>query len=358
MIVRVGIDEAGLGPTLGPLAVAGFATQCRDDDGEAWGAIDDLRAGLGDQLRQPGGAGGGLEVGDSKKIHTGARKLARIERTALATVAWVYGQLPRTVGELLALVCVGGLERAGDRRAPWWAALDEPLPLANSAEELRSLAAGLRQAGERAGIAALWYRADLVAAARVNRELHAEQQREGTKNTWATHAVLRLLRAAVTELEGPALAIWCDKAGGRQAYEACVHRVFPELDRDQDPDQDRDQDRDQGGALFGADAVRLETLDEQRARSHYRIASAGRRVELGFVLGGDRVDPRISWASILAKYLRELIMRSFNRYFAGRIAGLRPTAGYPEDARRFIAEVEAALDGELGLDAAAWIRAK
>ena len=74
-------------------------------------------------------------------------------------------------------------------------------------------------------------------------------------------------------------------------------------------------------------------------------------------MGGDRLDPRISWGSILAKYLRELCLRAFNRYFVARVPGLRPTAGYPEDAKRFIAEVDAAL-GDGGLERAAWIRSK
>ena len=36
-----------------------------------------------------------------------------------------------------------------------------------------------------------------------------------------------------------------------------------------------------------------------------------------------------------AKYLRELAMRAFNEFWCARVPGLRPTAGYPVDARRF-----------------------
>ena len=103
---------------------------------------------------------------------------------------------------------------------------------------------------------------------------------------------------------------------------------------------------------------KLVDLGEVAERSHYRMESSARRLELGFVMGGDRCDPRISWASILAKYLRELIMRGLNRHFVAKIPELRPTAGYPEDAARFIAEVERELGPSGGLERAAWIRSK
>jgi hypothetical protein len=51
-------------------------------------------------------------------------------------------------------------------------------------------------------------------------------------------------------------------------------------------------------------------------------------------------------------------LRALNRYFVERIPELRPTAGYPEDAARFIQNVEAALGPDGGLERAAWIRCK
>jgi hypothetical protein len=336
-IVRVGFDEAGLGPTLGPLCVAGLATRVDGDPGTDWGARADLHRLLVSVVGPPGSRDGRLEVGDSKQIHTGARKLERIERTALATIGWVYGRVPANVAELLTLVTVDAFEQQEDRRAPWWAMLDESLPISSSRDAIELEAAKLAAAAKRAGVTPLWYAADLVDAARVNRELALESTREGgSKNTWATHAVLRLARLAVDRLhasEAPALAIWCDKAGGRQAYRDPLLRAFVELGE-------------------------FEQLLEQRDCSHYRMRLDGRRVELGFVMGGDSVDPRISWGSILAKYLRELVLRAFNRYFAERIPELRSTAGYPEDAARFIQNVEAALGPDGGLERAAWIRCK
>lgn len=344
-LVRAGFDEAGLGPTLGPLVVAGLAT--RVDSGARLGAgavldrgpLDDLLAPLAAIVGPPGVRDGRFEVGDSKKIHTGSRKLARIERTALATVAWVHGQVPRSVAELLELVTVREFELPEDRRAPWWATLDEALPIMGERGQLEHEAGRLREVADAVGVTPLWYRADVVSAARVNRELAAEQLREGTKNTWATHAVLRVAKLAIDDIHAgtagaPELALWCDKAGGRQAYLDPLRRVWPEL-----PDE-------------------LVPIIERRDRSHYRMGLGARHVDLGFVMGGDRLDPRISWGSILAKYLRELMMRAFNRYFVARVKHLRPTAGYPEDAKRFIAQVQTTLGNGGGGDPHMWIRCK
>lgn len=345
-LVRAGFDEAGLGPTLGPLVVAGFVTSAAASDD--WGPCDDLRGPLAAVVGEPGCNDGRIEVGDSKKIHVGPRKLARIERTALATVAWVFGKVPRDVGELLDLVAPSSFEIDGDRRAPWWSTLEERLPIACERDELEQLAERLQARADKARVRPLWYRADVISAARINRELDLEERREGTKNTWATHTVLRLAKLAVDELDAPRLAIWCDKAGGRAAYTDPLRRAFPELATASAIDM----------PLFGSPAIVLERLGEIGERSHYRMSSTTRRIELGFVMGGDRCDPRISWASILAKYLRELIMRGLNRHFAARIPELRPTAGYPEDARRFLADVEVALGPDGGLERRAWIRAK
>jgi len=57
---------------------------------------------------------------------------------------------------------------------------------------------------------------------------------------------------------------------------------------------------------------------------------------------------------LTAKYLRELAMEAFNRYWTSRVPGLRATAGYPVDARRFLAETEAARRAEATPISAFW----
>ena len=42
---------------------------------------------------------------------------------------------------------------------------------------------------------------------------------------------------------------------------------------------------------------------------------------------------------MLAKYLRESLMRRLSRYWQARVPGLAPTAGYYTDGMRFLADI-------------------
>ena len=54
-------------------------------------------------------------------------------------------------------------------------------------------------------------------------------------------------------------------------------------------------------------------------------------------------------ASMTAKYHRELAMHAFNAFWTTKLPGLKPTAGYPNDAKRFREEI-ASLQRELSID--------
>jgi hypothetical protein len=45
-----------------------------------------------------------------------------------------------------------------------------------------------------------------------------------------------------------------------------------------------------------------------------------------------------------AKYFREVLMRQFNRWWQLQVPDLKPTQGYPVDAKRFRSEISAAVD--------------
>lgn len=62
-------------------------------------------------------------------------------------------------------------------------------------------------------------------------------------------------------------------------------------------------------------------------------------------------------ASMTAKYLRELHMVLLNRYWADQIPDIKPTAGYPQDAGRFIGEVEG-IRRQLGIDSGLLVRSR
>jgi ribonuclease HII len=90
------------------------------------------------------------------------------------------------------------------------------------------------------------------------------------------------------------------------------------------------------------------TERESPIESRYRVELLSRPISIVFRPRADGASVAVALASMLCKYLREICMRQFNRFWAKHIPGLKPTAGYPVDARRFFAEIQPLLP-RLGL---------
>jgi hypothetical protein len=139
------------------------------------------------------------------------------------------------------------------------------------------------------------------------------------KSETLSRLTLELLAQVIERLPAAPVIAYCDKHGGRNFYSALLQRQFPEW----------------------LVEVYCEGCDE----SIYRFGPPERRIEVGFRVQSERFLPA-ALASMIAKYLREVLMRPFNDFWCARIPGLRPTAGYPKDSHRFkreIAELQLAL---------------
>ena len=51
----------------------------------------------------------------------------------------------------------------------------------------------------------------------------------------------------------------------------------------------------------------------------------------------------VALASMTAKMVRELSMSRFNRYWCARMPELKPTAGYVQDARRWLEDLDGVM---------------
>ncbi len=133
---------------------------------------------------------------------------------------------------------------------------------------------------------------------------------------------LELIRELLPQVPDAPAHVCCDKHGGRNNYHRLLQETF-------------------------CDSV-VEVHGESRARSVYRMGPTDCRVEVQFHVGAERFLS-VALASMVSKYLRELAMQAFNDFWCRHVPDLRPTAGYPTDARRFKNAIEAMRD-QLGID--------
>jgi hypothetical protein len=300
MTLIVGIDEVGYGPKLGPLVVSGFGFRVPDPAVNLWKALSPAVCGRPSRVRLP--------VLDSKDLYSPAAGIKTLEPTALSFLALLPerpGVTFRTLLERVALEPPSGAD-------PWYQDADLDLPMATDRPKLDTCAARLWKACVAAGVMAHGARVAWVEPAEFNRSCSSERN----KADLLFGQACRLVRTFLETSPAEETVVRIGKQGGRRLY-------LPGLVRE-----------------FGTVWVHGETPSTSR----YEFRRDGRRVTVEFLMDGERRDFAIALASIVGKYLREGAMRLFNAYWARQRDGLRATAGYGTDARRFYREIEPHLD--------------
>ncbi len=142
-----------------------------------------------------------------------------------------------------------------------------------------------------------------------------------------------LLTESTCELVKRVLADWAlseadvtvisDRHGGRAYYAAPLQQVFSN----------------------SVPVVVSESKQDSRYQLRYLINDRHDvTLDWSFRVGGDSFSP-VGFSSIIAKWVREYSMAGLNQFIAKQLPpgkAIRPTAGYPEDAARFIRDVNEA----------------
>ena len=303
MAVLAGIDEAGYGPLLGPLVSAAtvFSVPKALSDKSLWNVLAASIA------FHPARSSGRLAVADSKKLFTRRDGLARLERSAL-TFMHLLAQPTDHLSQLLR--SLGADCQHQMNNYPWYEGQSVRLPLAADPMDLATCLNALRLDTRRNGIAFLAARSQVLLVGRYN-DL-AEKTRN--KSTVLFGMVGNYMAGLVKAYAGEGLVIHVDKLGGRSRYRSHLQQLFGGWD--------------------------LRILGETRQVSSYQLSKNSLSWQVHFEAKAESRHLPVALASIYAKYVRELFMELFNRYWSHHVPGLRRTAGYYSDGRRFLADID------------------
>ncbi len=309
MLHVVGIDEAGYGPNLGPLVItATHFIVTSTDTAESWQS----------RFRQswysgPSGGRPRVPIDDSKRVYSSSSGIGSLESLVLAVVNLAAGRSGwgASAGRAASVAEPGDFQTlcrmlgATSRLPPWHVSDGVKLPLSADRDEILALRSHWCQTETSSQVQLQSLRSTVL----FPREYNTELKRWDNKASLLSSHSLALVRSVSEHLPRDAcVRVWCDKHGGRQRYAPFLFGAF-------------------GGAL-------VDVVEETPALSHYRMLWKDRRIEIRFLKGGESQLP-VALASMVSKYVREVSMAAFNHYWEKQVPGIRPTAGYPVDARRF-----------------------
>jgi ribonuclease HII len=291
----IGIDEAGYGPNLGPLVMT--AVGCRVPDSvrepDLWRHLQRAVRRLHEE------DDGRIVVEDSKLVYSPARGLADLERAAIAAMP----RWPRTVHDLIGILC---LTAAGHLKDECWYTGTSLLPVGAEPDACTTAAARFKEVCHQQSFHFGVLSSVVVSPAAFN----ATVERWGSKGAVLALAMADLVRRVCqSDLALQPVSFFIDKHGGRNYYAAALQAAFD-------------------------DAMVLARI-EGDLQSVYEVVGQARTIEVTFEPRADVSHFCVALASMVSKYLRELLMLEFNRFWQEKVPGLKPTAGYPVDSRRF-----------------------
>lgn len=333
MKLIIGTDEAGYGPNLGPLVVAATAWPIQN------GQSSDLFETLGnvfccaDETTDDR-----LKVGDSKEIYKSGDGLSELERSVLplcfAFCENGFDSKP-AFSDLKKILQVG----TSSLSLPWYEGFDPTIPFDlesdSVAESVTFLESGYLESTSQTASKPIL--PQQISSVIEPNDFNSGCDRLGNKATLLSDTTLQLVRKLIQQYhasehskEIESVEVICDKHGGRSHYAGVLQNTFEES--------------------------WIQVLDERRDSSEYELKLNDWPITFQFIAKGESHLP-VAYASMIAKYLREVSMKAFNHFWSEKIPTIKPTAGYPVDAKRFRVEIESSVR-KLGLDETNWWRLK
>lgn len=304
----IGTDEAGYGPNLGPLTVTGTLWEVESPGIDLYLALDQI------VTNKPGSNDPRVFIADSKKVYAGA--IHKLELAVLSMVFAATDRVPNDWRELVELVC----PEASVSDLPdqvWLTGQDLQLPVKADPAQIQQLGNRFRESSRSANVRLLELQCVPVFPPQFNDQV----EQMGNKATLLSTETLQLVRRLMNRSDDD-IEIGCDKHGGRSKYAALIQSILTDE-----------------FVMVGEEKLEV---------SDYSFREHDRDVFIRFQAKGESFLPT-ALASMVSKYMREVFMMLWNEFWQMKIPNIKPTKGYPVDAKRFKSEISA-IQAELGIE--------
>ena len=316
----IATDEAGYGPKLGPLVIAGTLWYLPDvsmDSGHVRASFN--------QLTEPLELDGiTFRIADSKKVYQSGKGLKTLEGVVGAGMRHC-GLESSDFLDFVRVVCPRDFEDIW--RTPWLELNDPSCEITESERDKvdvfrRDPSPDFARENQ---LISHWFKHGFVLQKIQARAITAKRFNDYcakglNKSDLLSMLTIDLVASLSSHLPlSEEVAVYCDRHGGRRYYAGVLQNGFPDH------------------------LVRV--IDEYAEESCYAL-TGDPEMMVRFSVKGDSFAP-VAYSSLVAKYLRERFMERLNLYFSSKVSfALEPTAGYPVDARRFLESIGDTLQKE------------
>lgn len=299
MAILLGTDEAGYGPNLGPLTLGVTCWEVPDVKVDLYQALEGVVSSKRDRGR--------LMVADSKHVYHSGQSIEILEETVLAFLSGLHQRVPcrfQDLADWLGFqlsdlgVCFAGLA-------------EFPLPVCASPSVIAERAEQLASAFQTSGCSLKGIHASAIFPSQFNDSVDRLSNKAEVLSFETLSLISGFLEGYLSRGE-PNIFIGCDKHGGRSKYAGMLNQYLT--------------------------SEFIQIVRESLESSEYRWRQGPSEVSIQFRARGETFLP-IALASMVAKYIREIAMNVWNVFWLNKIPEIKPTKGYPVDARRFKNEI-------------------
>ncbi len=303
--ILVGIDEAGVGPLLGPLVISAtaFSMQQQLLKADLWQKFSSA------VKKNKRALSGKMLITDSKKAFcskASAKPRKHLEKTVLASLMSL-GKAPKTTKQLLETLCPEAMLRLESYD---WYGKNLDWQLEHNPDETAICSQVFTDSMAKSEIKLISMQSTCLDVAYYNEMV----EKIRNKSTVIFSALCGLIYDVLKNTDGQNYQFIIDRQGGRTKYTQPLRKMFPEMS--------------------------LKILAEEKNISSYQMSTSQKTLRLHFLVKADEKQLPVSLASMVSKLVRELLVDRINSYFISQCPGLKPTAGYWSDGTRFVDEIQ------------------